>query len=91
MPKSCGNIVNILGSTLGKTRAWLSPKMHHRHSMDQLIRVQPSFIHITFPLLSQLISPLRIAVSPLIEHYLYPVSTAPTNSHNQGKLKKGNK
>jgi hypothetical protein len=42
------------------------------------LRAQPAFLPTlirTFPLK---ISPLKIALSPLVEHYFYPVSTAPT-------------
>jgi hypothetical protein len=91
MRNLCGKIVNILGNIPGKTRVRLSPNSHPNHVISWPSRVQPPFIHTTFPRFSQLISPRLVADLPPSEHYLYPVSTAPTNSHNQRKLKKGNK
>jgi len=51
--------------------------------------VQLPVLHKVFPILPQYISPAKIALSPLIEHYLYPVSTAPINTATKNKLKKG--
>jgi hypothetical protein len=51
--------------------------------------VQLPVLHKVFPILPQYISPTKIAFSPLIEHYLYPVSTAPINTATKNKLKKG--
>ncbi len=91
MRNQCGKIANILGSSLGKTSAWLSPYFHKSRGTTWFLRAQTTVVHTTLPLLSQLISPLKMAAPPLGEHYLYPVSTRPTNNYNQRKLKKGNK
>lgn len=52
-------------------------------------RVQPSFLHDLFHYFTSHLSPPKNLVLPLIEHYLYPVSTAPTINPNQINLKKG--
>lgn len=80
MPETCGKAVYDTRVKSGKTVGQLStvlraPAIIHIASSVKA-RVSPKVIR-TFP---QTYSPLKIAVSPLIEHYLYPVSTGPTNT-----------
>ena len=48
-------------------------------------RVKVDSIHQLIPYFAQLFSPAKIAVSPLSEHYFYPVSTGPTITTIKGK------
>ena len=80
MPKPCGKAVQTQRITLGKTIGQLPTDIPTATTAHILARVKalvsPKVIR-TFP---QTYSPLKIAVSPLIEHYFYPVSTGPTIS-----------
>ena len=80
MPKPCGKAVQRQRITPGKTIGQLSTVIHTAattHIRDRVkALVSPTVIR-TFP---QTYSPLKIAVSPLIKHYFYPVSTGPTNT-----------
>ncbi len=87
MLKACVKLVNYLGTNHGKFGALLST-----HSLSSLLssptpRAQLQLMTSSFPTFPLYISPAKIAVSPLIEHYFYPVSTAPTNNCNQINLK----
>jgi hypothetical protein len=80
MPKPCGKAVHDTRIKSGKTLGQLSTVTRTAittYIRDRVkARVSPKVIR-TFP---QTYSPLKIAVSPLIEHYFYPVSTGPTNT-----------
>jgi hypothetical protein len=78
MPKTCGKAVQTTRIKLGKTVGQLStvlltPSFTYIATRVKAL-VSPKVIR-TFP---QTYSPIKIAVSPLIEHYFYPVSTGPT-------------
>jgi hypothetical protein len=78
MPKTCGKTVQTTRIKLGKTTGQLStvlptPRSTHIHTRVKAL-VSPRVIR-TFP---QTYSLVKIAFSPLIEHYFYPVSTGPT-------------
>lgn len=80
MPKPCGKGVQRtrikLRKTIGQPSTVL-PTLTLSYIRDRVqALVSPKVIR-TFP---QSYSPLKIAVSPLIEHYFYPVSTGPTNT-----------
>jgi hypothetical protein len=80
MPKPCGKAVHDTRIKSGKTLGQLSTVIRTAittYTGDRVkARVSPKVIR-TFP---QTYSPLKIAISPLIEHYFYPVSTGPTNT-----------
>ncbi len=91
MRDACGQIVKSLGTGRRITSVWVSTMRSWLHSNSVKWGVKPAFIPALSPVFSPPISPRQNSILPLIEHYLYPVSTAPTNNYNQGKLKKGNK
>ena len=80
MPKYSGKAVNCLRVIAGKSRVQLSPINHIASFIHQLRRVQVQVIHDLSELSTPSLSPLKTTVSPLIEHYFYPVSTAPINN-----------
>ena len=80
MPKYSGKAVNSLRVIAGKSRVQLSPVMHIASFIHYMRRVQVRVIHDLSDLSTPSLSPLKIAISPLIEHYFYPVSTAPINN-----------
>jgi hypothetical protein len=77
---SSGKLVNSGLISHGKTRAKSSTAYLLSRFTARYDSVQPRFTHIVFPFFAQHFSPLKIALSPLIEHYFYPVSTGPINS-----------
>jgi hypothetical protein len=85
-----GKLVQIGLITHGKNRGSVSTHKQPSRFVWQPGGVQPRFIPQLFPFFTQHFSPLRIASSPLIEHYFYPVSTEPITIPTKGKLKKGN-
>ena len=86
MPRACGKAVQSIRITLGKTLGQPStdiPTAIITHIRDRVkAQVSPKVIR-TFP---HSYSPLKIAVSPLIEHYFYPVSTGPINTDTKVKI-----
>ena len=86
MPKTCGKAVHDTRRNFGKTFGQLSTVIATAftiHIRDRVkARVSPTVIR-TFP---QESSPLKIALSPLIEHYFYPVSTGPINTDTKVKI-----
>lgn len=86
-----GKPVKNTRKALGKNRASPSTVVQSLRTTEQLARVQPGVFPYFTPKFTQHFSPLKIALSPLVEHYFYPVSTGPINNPIKGKLKKGNK
>jgi hypothetical protein len=80
MPKYSGKPVNSLRVIAGKSRVQLSPVHYITSFIHQLRRAQVQVIHDLSDLSTPSLSPSKIALSPLIEHYFYPVSTAPINN-----------
>lgn len=80
MPRPCGKGVQRtrinFGKTIGQPSTVLPTPTLERIRARVQVLVSPIVIR-TFP---QSYSPLKIAVSPLVEHYFYPVSTGPTNT-----------
>lgn len=90
MPEStCVKNVEIAGKQHGKASAASSTQTPQTTYTLQPDRVQPSFFTNFIPTFPLLFSPLKIAASPLIEHYFYPVSTAPIINRSQINSKKG--
>lgn len=86
-----GKPVGSARTTQGKTRALLSTFVRTSQVLGKAVRVKPAEFPYFTPNFTQHFSPLKIALSPLVEHYFYPVSTGPINNSIKGKLKKGNK
>jgi hypothetical protein len=86
-----GKPVGSARTTQGKTRVLLSTIRRTARTLQQQVRVKPVEFPYFTPNFTQHFSPLKIAFSPLVEHYFYPVSTGPINNSIKGKLKKGNK
>ncbi len=80
MHNTSGKAVHYLRVVHRKTRGRLSPAANLQLLKDQLARVQVRFVHYLSDLYTPYLSPANFPVSPLIEHYLYPVSTAPINN-----------
>lgn len=78
MPNTSGKLVNSIWISPGKTSERLSTTSSFVHNPAAILRVQVGLLPKVVPLFAQHFSPLKIAVSPLFEHYFYPVSTAPT-------------
>lgn len=85
--RGCGKAVQSLRTATGKTLGQSSTAFHGSHPPSLITRVKarltPRLIR-TFP---QYSSPATILFSPLIEHYLYPVSTGPTITNTEEKFK----
>jgi hypothetical protein len=77
MLRTCGQYVDDLlirhRETLGKVSTRFMSNRHITPGRGVQHQVIPSFL----PLLPPLLSPRIFAGLPLIEHYLYPVSTVP--------------
>lgn len=80
MLKYSGKAVNSLRVMTGKSSVQLSPVAHITSWIDQLQRVQVRLTHNLSDLFTPRLSPPKMTYSPLTEHYLYPVSTAPINN-----------
>ena len=90
MPSS-GKPVHEHLTTGGKSRVLSSTPIRLANEAVQLARVKLSVIPQFAAFFPQYFSPLKIAPPPLVEHYFYPVSTAPINTPIKLKLKKGSK
>ena len=87
MPKTCGQVADILRENVRKTSAWFSTTVPKAMKLPVTDRVKTSVIRRFIPMFSQDFSRAKIIPLPLAEHYLYPVSTAPINNYNQMKFK----
>ena len=77
MLSTCAKVVDYLRTRHGKYGAFLSPKTNLRATEATDGRAKPVVIPMFTPTFPLHLSPPKIAISPLIEHYFYPVSTAP--------------
>ena len=66
-----------LGMEERTTGARLSTQRAKIYTDEAAQRVQPVVLPKLFPIHPLYISPVKRVLSPLIEHYLYPVSTGP--------------
>ncbi len=87
MPKQCGKHVNSLGKASRKTRGYLSTNMRTDDQSRVRTHVKLSLLHILFPSFTQQPSTLFSLPLPLVEHYFYPVSTAPITTITKEKFK----
>lgn len=87
MLKYSGKPVKSSRTTPGITSVRLSTLLASMRVRSDQLGVQPGFVPQLIPNSAQHFSPLKIAHLPLIEHYLYPVSTGPTIRTTKGKIK----
>lgn len=83
----CGKIVNSMGITSSTTGGWLSTESTHSILAVGTYSAKLSFVHKLFPLSTQGLSTQITPHLPLIEHYFYPVSTAPITRTTKEKFK----
>jgi hypothetical protein len=87
MLKACGKAVNSLRTRLRISNGQLSTESED----NQLASYDTRGQHQLFPYLSSglppQLSPLKNTISPLFEHYFYPVSTAPIIRTTKENLK----
>ena len=87
MHNNSGKAVDCLRVITGTTSGLISPVLHNLHRTIHKLGVQLRFIHDLSDHSTPNLSPPKFAILPLIEHYLYPVSTAPINNPTKRKLK----
>jgi hypothetical protein len=80
MLNSSGKAVDCLRVIPGTSSGYLSPVLHNTQALIHTVSVKVRLIHDLSDLITPNISPSKIRNSPLIEHTLYPVSTAPINN-----------
>jgi hypothetical protein len=81
---------NTWGQPVGNTRTNLRIASVHLSPYRRLIVRLPQTVRVQLPLPPKLfvsftlyLSPAKLSILPLIEHYLYPVSTVPITNPNQ--------
>ncbi len=89
MLEICGKAVSNLRKHGGKSTEQLSPVLPHDTLTSLAARVQLAFLHTVIQYFPRQLSTILIRILPLIEHYFYPLSTAPTIIITKEKLKKG--
>jgi hypothetical protein len=87
MSNNSGKTVDCLRVITGITSGRLSPIVGLLHRTIHKLGAQVRFIHDLYDRSTPTLSPAKFAISPPIEHYLYPVSTAPTNNPIKRKFK----
>ena len=87
MLSTCGQAVGSLRISTRKTRARVSPVSFIDLYAQNLGGVKVSFLRKLSVSFTPYISPPKLAVLPLFEHYFYPVSTEPINNCNPNKFK----
>lgn len=89
MSRVCGKQVNSWRINLGVRRARSSTIRLNSWLTRSQLRVQPSHLHAFFHIYAHSFPHPKKHDLPLIEHYFYPVSTAPTINLTKEILKKG--
>lgn len=87
MPSTCGQGVNSLRMNSWISRGQLSTPRQILLYNKSKQRGQPGFSHYLSPALHSTYPRFISLFSPLIEHNLYPVSTAPTITPTKRKFK----
>lgn len=87
MYKINGKTVDYLFTLASTTCVRLSPVTMSPTSQNNPRSVQSLVTLKVIPRLSEYLSPGKITPSPLSEYIFYPVSTAPTNTTTQEKIK----
>lgn len=80
MLKTSGKRVHTVGIRQRKNSVHLSTDIVQSLLVQHASSAKTRFILHFIPFFPQQLSPLKIAISPLFEHYFYPVSTALTIS-----------
>jgi hypothetical protein len=86
MVNACGKYVNSTWMHPWISRVLLCTLAVDRQVIDQFVRVKVRFFHLLFQTCPQQLSTRANALSPLVEHIFYPVSTATYNNCNQMKI-----
>ena len=73
------------GKHSGETSVTLSTVLLGELPFADTYSAKPVVFRQFIPCFTQPFSPLKIALSPLSEHYFYPVSTGSTNTTNKEK------
>ncbi len=89
MPSACAQPMENSGITQRQSSALVSTITAQLAANAHTGSVQTDSIHQLIPYFAQLFSPAKFAISPLFEHYFYPVSTGPTITTTKEKEKKG--
>lgn len=84
MLKVCGKHVRSLGTVAGKSQVQVSPTYRITHLISLATRAQPPFLPTFVRSFSTPSSTRSNPFPPLVEHYFYPVSTAPTITFTKG-------
>ena len=87
MPNIWGKLVQTQRMNLRIVRVRLSTFRAIQLRVATSASVQLPFLRKLSESYTPHLSPAKIAISPLIEHYFYPVSTAPINNLTLKKLK----
>lgn len=87
MLNTCGQYVGTWRMKLRKDSAKLSTDDAQTLHDIAMHSAEPFVSPTLSECFTRLISPAKTILPPLIEHYFYPVSTAPTNNYNQKKIK----
>jgi hypothetical protein len=87
MSNISGKVVDCLRVIPGISSGMLSPQIAHMYRTIHKLGVQVRFIPDLSDRSTHYLSPSKFAFPPLIEHYFYPVSTAPINNPTKRKLK----
>lgn len=87
MRKFWGKAVNNMSKLTRKTRGRMSTDGLPTRTTAVLNRVKVGFVPRFFQLYTQPLSTHKSPPLPLVEHYFYPVSTAPTTITTKGKFK----
>jgi hypothetical protein len=80
MPELCGKQVNTPWQKVGTRSVRVSPASCLLPVQSIVGSVKDLFLPLVIPPHPLLFTQVQIAISPLTEHYLYPVSTAPIDS-----------
>ena len=80
MPEMCGKSVNYLRNGARTTCLFPSTISLLRSFSAEIGGVKDMFIHPALHGFTPNLSPAKIDILPLSEHYFYPVSTVPTNT-----------
>jgi hypothetical protein len=87
MPSWCGKQASKLRTYVRKTTGRLSTHCVKIMQRTTSARAKDLITHVLFTQQPTGISPAKKRISPLIEHYFYPVSTAPINYYTQLNFK----
>jgi hypothetical protein len=80
-----GKLVHSNGTDGSKSRVRLSTTPSAHGLQTTTYSAEALTFPYLIPFFAQYFSPLKIVLPPPVEHYFYPVSTAPINNKTKGK------